>query len=92
VEAVEHAGEEGGVGGIAVFDDPVEDEAARASGEGELVTVVGVAAVLADDVGVGLEDRDQLLVGGNGFAVEDAALGLGDDLRDEGSSGMSGAR
>ena len=44
------------------------------------MTVQRVAAVLADDVGVRLEDRDDLLWGWNGFAFEDAASGLVEHL------------
>ena len=49
VVRIEHADEERDVGGVAGFDDPVENDAALATGEGDLVTIVRVAAVLADE-------------------------------------------
>ena len=84
VVRIEHADEERDVGGVAGFDDPVENDAALATGEGDLVTIVRVAAVLADDVGVRFEDGDELLVSGDGLAVKDAPLRLRDDMLGEG--------
>jgi hypothetical protein len=40
--AIEHAQEERGVGGVAVFDDPVEEEPALATDEGDLAAVVSI--------------------------------------------------
>ena len=43
------------------------------------MTVQGLAVVLDDDIGVLLEDADELLAGRDLFVVEDSAFGLGDD-------------
>jgi hypothetical protein len=40
------------------------------------VAIQCVASILDDDVGVGLEDRDQLLVGRHGFTEDDTAMRL----------------
>lgn len=44
---------------------------------------MSLAPILDDDVGVRLEEGDELLVGGNHFAVQDPALGLVEDLLDQ---------
>lgn len=46
------------------------------------MAVIRGAAILHEDVGVRFEERDQLLGGGDGLAVEHAARGLVDHLRD----------
>src|SRR5262249_58001140 len=61
---------------IAALDHTVDDQARSASGEKDLVAVQRVAPVLPDDVGVRLEDRDDLLRCGHGFSFEHAAPGL----------------
>ena len=75
--ALEHRQEALGIGRIAGFDDDIEDQAARAGGQVELVAVLHVAAALDDDVGVRLEQADQLLAGRHRLAGEDPALGSG---------------
>ena len=65
--------------GLPVSIDDVEDQAAAAGGQIELVTVVHVAAALDDDVGMRLEQADQLLAGRHRLAGEDPALGLADE-------------
>src|SRR6202034_452983 len=45
---------------IAGFDHQVEDQAAAASGQVELVAIFNLAAALDDDVGVRLEQADDL--------------------------------
>ena len=47
--------------------------------------ILGVTAAFDDDVGVVLEQADDLLAGGNGFAAKDPTLGLGDDPLDQGA-------
>jgi hypothetical protein len=59
--------------------DDIEDQAALAGGQVQLVTVVHLAAALDDDIGVRLEQANQLLAARHRLAGEDAALGLGDD-------------
>ena len=82
--ALEHGKEALGICRIAGLDDEVEDQAAAAGGEIELVTVVHIAAALDDDVGMRLEQADQLLAGRDSLAGEDATLGLADEALDEG--------
>ena len=80
--ALEHGKEAFGIGRIAGLDDDVEDHAAAAGGQVELVAVGDIAA-LDDDIGMGLEQADQLLAGRHRFAGEDAALGLRDEALDQ---------
>ena len=47
------------------------------------MTVLNLTAALADDVGVRLEQADELLVGRHRLVAEDPALALGDDARDQ---------
>ena len=81
--ALEHGQEPVAVGRIAGLDDEVEDQAASAGGQVELVAVLNVAGTLDDDVGVRLEQADDLFAGGDGLAVKDATLGLPDDPLDQ---------
>ena len=81
--AVEHGQEPFAVRRIAGFDHQVEDQAASAGGQVELVTILNVAGALDDDVGVRLEQADDLLVGGDRLAMKNATLGLRDDPLDE---------
>src|SRR5215207_6151301 len=53
--ALQHRHEPVTVGRVAGLDHQVEDQAAPAGGQVELVTVLDVAAALDDDVGMGLE-------------------------------------
>jgi hypothetical protein len=61
--AVEHRHKALGVGGIAGFDDDIEDQPALAGRQVELVSVLNLPAALDDDVGVRLEQADQLVAG-----------------------------
>ena len=81
--ALEHRQQPLAVGRVAGFDHEVEDQAAPAGGQVELVAVVDVAAALDDDVGMGLEQADQLLAGRDRLAGQDPTLGLGDDPLDQ---------
>ncbi len=47
------------------------------------MAVLNVAGALDDDVGVRLEQADDLFAGGDGLAVKDAAFGLPDDPFDQ---------
>jgi hypothetical protein len=71
------------VRGVARFDRHIEDQAAAAGGQVELVAVRDLAA-LADDVDLGLEQADQLVAGPHRFAGQDPSLSLGDDPLDQG--------
>src|SRR5271156_440838 len=62
---------------------PPSDQAAAASGQVELVAIFNLAAALDDDVGVRLEQADDLFVGGDLFATKNSTLGLGDDPLDQ---------
>ena len=64
---------------IAGFDHHVEDQAAPAGDQIEFMTIFDVAAALDDDVGMRLEQADDLVAGRDGFAEKDATLGLPDD-------------
>ena len=61
--ALQHGQEPLAVGRVAGLDHEVEDQAAPAGGQVELVAVLDVAAALDDDVGMRLEQADQLLAG-----------------------------
>ena len=65
------------------LDPGVDDQAASAGGQVELVTVLNVATAFDDDVGVRLEQADDLLVGGDRLAMKDATFGLRDDPLDQ---------
>jgi hypothetical protein len=80
--ALEH-GQEPFVRRIAGLDHQIEDQAASAGGQVELVAILNVAAALDDDVGVRLEQSDDLFVGGDSLAMKDAAFGLRDDPFDQ---------
>ena len=81
--ALEHGQEPFAVRRIAGFDHQVEDQAAPAGGQVELVTVLNLAAAFDDDVGVRLEQADDLLVGGDRLATKNATFGLRDDPLDQ---------
>lgn len=78
--SVDHRLGQGDVGGVALEQDAIEDQRRGAAGQTDLVTVEGFAAVLPDDVGVLLEERDHLLAGRDALAAEHAAAGLVDHL------------
>src|SRR3954467_4324859 len=81
--ALQHGQEPFAVGRVAGFDHQVEDQAAFAGGQVELVAVINVAAALDDDVGMGLEQADQLVAGGDRFAGERPPLALRDHRLDQ---------
>jgi hypothetical protein len=68
---------------LPASDHQVEDQAASAGGQVELVAVLNVAAAFDDDVGVRLEQADDLVVGADRLAMKNAALGLRDDPLDQ---------
>ncbi|RUW28498.1 hypothetical protein EOA38_25400 [Mesorhizobium sp. M1E.F.Ca.ET.041.01.1.1] len=51
-----------------LLDHHIEDHAAPAGGEVELVAVFGIAAAFEDDIGMLFEQADQLLAGGHRLA------------------------
>ena len=57
---------------IAALDHQVEDQAAPAGGQVELVAVLNLAAAFDDDIGVRLKQADDLFVGGDGLATKNA--------------------
>lgn len=75
-----HVHREGRVGRVALEDEQVGEQAGVSTGEHDFVAVTGFPAILDDDVGVGFEDRDDLLRGGDVLILHDAALCLMDDL------------
>src|SRR3954468_5626707 len=81
--ALQHGQEPVAVGPVTRFYLQVEDQAALAGGQGELVTVINVAAALDDDVGMGLEQADQLVAGGPPLAADPPPLALRDHPLDQ---------
>src|SRR5581483_9159501 len=81
--AIEHGEEAFAVGGVAGFDHQVEHQAALASGQVEFVAIFNVAAAFDDNVGMRLEQADDLVAGGDGFTVKNPTLGLCDDPFDQ---------
>ena len=67
--AIEHRQKAFGVGRVAGFDDDIEDQPALAGRQVELVTVLNLTTALDNDVGVRLEQADQLLAGRHRLAV-----------------------
>ena len=81
--ALQHWQQPLAVARIARFDHQIEDHAAPAGGQVELVAVFGVAAAFDDDVGMRFEQADQLLAGRHRFAGQHPPLGLCDDALDQ---------
>jgi hypothetical protein len=61
----------------------VEDQAAPAGDQIEFMTIFDIAAALNDDVGMRLEQAEDLVAGRDGSAEKDASLGLPDDPLDQ---------
>jgi hypothetical protein len=68
---------------LAGFDHQVEDQAASARGQVELVAIFNLATAFDDDVGVRLEQADGLFAGGDRLAPKNATFGLPDDPLDQ---------
>ena len=68
-----------GVRRVAFFDDEIENDAAAAGRERHLVPVVSLSPILDDDIGMRLEEADELLGRWNRLAIQNASLGLIDD-------------
>src|SRR5215831_10830372 len=81
--AVEHRQKALGIGRIAGFDDEIEDQATLAGDKVELVAILHVAATLDDNVGVRLEQADQLFPCRHRLAMQHPALALVEDARDQ---------
>ena len=79
--AIEHREKALGIGRIAGFDDDIEDQSAFAGRQVELVSVLNLTTAFDDDVGVRLEQADQLLTGRHDLTVRYAALGLDNNAR-----------
>jgi hypothetical protein len=77
--ALEHWQEALGIVKIASLDDDIEDQAAVAGGQVELVSILHVTGTFDDDVGMRLEQTYQLLAGRHRLTVKDAPLALGED-------------
>ena len=80
---LQHGQEPFAVCRIAGFDHHVQNQAAPAGDQIEFMTIFDVAAALDDDVGMRLEQADDLVAGRDGFAEKDATLGLPDDPLDQ---------
>jgi hypothetical protein len=57
---------------IAGLDHQAEDQAAPSRAQVELVAILNLAAAFDDDVGVRLEQSDDLLVGGDRIAMKNS--------------------
>ena len=68
------------VGRIAIGDQAVQDQIRAAAGQADLVAVELVTAILDDDVGVRLEDREDFFGSRHRFPGDHPSLGLRDDL------------
>jgi len=62
--------------GVPPLDDAVQDEARSSTAQEDLVAIQGVPPVLSDDVGVGLEERDQLVGRRDLLSLDDPTPGL----------------
>jgi hypothetical protein len=71
------------MGRIAGLDNDIEDQAALAGGQVELVPVLNLTTAFEDDVGVRFKQTDQLLARRYRLAIEHPALALGNDARDQ---------
>jgi hypothetical protein len=80
--AIEHGQEALGIGRIAGLDNDIEDQAALAGGQVELVPVLNLTTAFEEDVGVRFKQTDQLLARRYRLAIEHPALALGNDARD----------
>ena len=80
--ALEHGQEPFAVRRVAGFDHQVEDQVALVGGQVELVAVLNGAAAFGD-VGMRLEQADDLFGGADRLAMKDATLGLRDDPLDQ---------
>src|SRR6201982_685963 len=80
--AIEHRHKALGIGRIAGFDDDIEDQSAFAGRQVELVSVLNLRTPFDDDVGVRLEQADELLTGRHDLTVKHAAAGLDNNARD----------
>ena len=81
--ALKHGQEPFAIRRIAGLDHQVEDQAAPAGGQVELVTVLNLAPAFDDDVGVRLEQADDLFIGRDRLAMKNATLSLCDDPLDQ---------
>src|SRR6202008_1763473 len=81
--ALEHRHKALGISRIAGFDDDIEDQSAFAGRQVELVSVLNLTTAFDDDIGVRLEQADQLLTGRHYLAVKHAASGLDNNTRDQ---------
>ena len=81
--AVKHGQETFAVRRVAGLDHQVEDQAAAASGQVELVAALNLTAAFDDDVGVRLEQADDLVVGGDRLALKNSTFDLRDDPLDQ---------
>jgi len=75
-----HLHRQGRVCWIAILDYAIGHQPRGTGGQAQLVSIERITPVLLDDVGVGLEDGDELIGRGHAFAGEYPPFSLGDDL------------
>jgi len=73
----------GAVGRVAVFDHDIENQATGTARERQLMAILHLPLAFDDDVGMGLEQTDDLLRRGDAFAGENAPLSLRNDRQDQ---------
>jgi hypothetical protein len=81
---LDHLDRQGRVRRVSFVDDTVGDDPTGPTSHSDLVTKLGLAPSLDDDVRVGFKDGDELLRGGDLFAVDNPPVGLVDDFPGEG--------
>jgi hypothetical protein len=64
------------VGRVSGLDHQIEYHAASAGGQIELLAVFGVTAAFDDDIGMRFEQADDLIAGGDRFAMKNSPLAL----------------
>lgn len=77
---LDHGHGQGGISWVALEDLTVEHQRGGAGRKADLVTVECVAPIFADDVGMVLEDGNDLVFGRDRLSTEDAPSRLVDDL------------
>ena len=78
--SIEHGEGQFGIGRIAIGNHTVGNQVGSPHTKAHLVPIVGLPAVLDDDIGVRFEDRYDLLCGRDTLVLEHPAVGLSDHL------------
>jgi len=68
---------------IAIFNNHIQNQPTCPAGQRQLVAILNVSPPFDDDVGMWLEQADDLVPRWDPFTVDDAPLGLRNDLHDQ---------